>query len=183
MTHPASHYSSFLALLIPIMPPYQSLTNHLAIMMTVLLLNSWLIPPCWLSIMTSLWLTLLCLIHPITQLLYSLPAWHHFCLLLAYAPLFTHLFTHPLYSAPYSASPLCLLTPVIPLTNPLQVADQFLTKHLVNFVYKAIGPPVYKPAAKGCKRVSAWPSIYILILSVTAYPLLCLWTCRSQVLA
>ena len=183
MTHPASHYSSFLALLIPIMPPYQSLTNHLEIMMTVLLLNSWLVPPCWLSIMTSLWLTLLCLIHLITQLLYSFPAWHHFCLLLAYAPLFTHLFTHPLYSAPYSASPLCLLTHIIPLTNPLQVADQFLTKHLVNFVYKAIGPPVYKPAAKGCKRVSAWPSIYILILSVTAHSLLCLWTCRSQVLA
>ena len=158
MTHPALHYSSFLTLLIPIMPPYQSLTNHLKIMMTVLLLNSWLI-------------------------LYSLPAWHHFCLPFAYAPLFTHLFTHPLYSAPYSASPLHLLTPIIPLTNPLQVADQFLTKYLVNFVYKAIGPPVYKPAAKGCKRVLAWPSIYILILSVTAYPLLCLWTCRSLVLA
>ena len=58
------------------------------------------------------------------------------------------MFTHPLYSAPYSASPLCLLTPVIPLTNLLQVADQFLIKHLVNFVDKAIGPPVYKPAAK-----------------------------------
>src|SRR4029434_5664326 len=28
MTHPASHYSSFLALLIPIMPPYQSSCNH-----------------------------------------------------------------------------------------------------------------------------------------------------------
>ena len=171
MTHPASHYSFFWALLIYIMPPYQSLTNHLEIMMTVLLLNSWLIPPCWLSIMTSHWLILLHLIHPVTQLLYSLPAWHHFCLLLAYEPLFTHLFTHPLYSAPYSASPLRLLTPVIPLT-----------KHLVNFVYKAIGPSVYKPAAKGCKRESAWPSIYILILSVTVYPLLCLWTCRSQVL-
>ena len=98
------------------------------------------------------------------------PAWHHFCLLLAYAPLFTHLFTHPLYSAPYSASPLHLLTPIIPLTNPLQIADQFLIKHLVNFIYKAIGPPLYKPAAKGCKSVSSWPSIYILILSVTAYP-------------
>ena len=121
--------------------------------------------------------------HLLTQLLYSLPAWHHFCLLLACAPLFTHLFTHPLYSAPYSASPLRLLTPVIPLTNPLQVADQFLTQHLVNFVYKSIGPPVYKPAAKGCKRVSAWPSIYILIFSVTASPPFCLWTCRSLVLA
>ena len=118
---------------------------------------------------------------PLCNQLYSLyRAWN---VLLTYAPQFTHLFTHPLHSAPYSASPLRLLTPVIPLTNPLQVADQFLTKHLVNFVYKAIGPPVYKPAAKGCKRVSAWPSIYILILSVTAYPLLCPWTCRSQVLA
>ena len=44
MTHPALHYSSFLALLILIMPPYQFLTNHLEIMVTVLLLNSWLIP-------------------------------------------------------------------------------------------------------------------------------------------
>ena len=74
------------------------------------------------------------------------------------------------YSASYSASPLHLLTPIIPLTNPLQIADQFLTKHLLNFVYKATGPPIYKPAAKGCKRVSTWPSIYILIISITAYP-------------
>src|SRR5437899_8867066 len=99
--------------------------------------------------MSLLLLILLCFTHSMTQLPYLLAVLPHFCLFLAYAPLFTHLITHPLYSAPYSASPLRLLSPITPLTNHLQMADQFLTKHLVISAYKATGPHVYKPAAKG----------------------------------
>ena len=111
MTHPASHYSSFLALLILIMSPYQSLTNHLEIMMTVLLLNSWLIPPCWLSIMTSLWLILfilllsfsiLCL-HDIISAYFLLM---HSCLLIP----FTQHLTQPL---PFAYTPLLSLLPIL----------------------------------------------------------------------
>src|SRR5207245_9942880 len=99
MTHSALHHSSFLALLIPIMPPYQSLTNH------------------------------------------------------AYYAAYQFM-THPLYSTPYSASPLCLLSPITPLTNHLQMADQFLNKHLVISAYKATDPHLYNQAAKGAKQQS-----------------------------
>jgi len=56
----------------------------------------------------------------------------------------------------------------------LPIAYQSLTKHLVICAYRAT-------AAKGCKEMSASPSIkQPHSLSLTVYKLpLCLWTCRS----
>ena len=92
-----------------------------------------------------------------------------------------YVFAHSLGSAACSGSPHWWLSLITLLINCLSISYQSLTKHLVICAYRATAPPVYKPAAKGCKEVSASLSIKRPhSLSLTVYKLyLCLWTCRS----
>ena len=169
LTHSAAHYSSPLGITNPHYSPYQSLTNHPSnhayhaayqfMTHAPMIHMHYVIAYAHLASIYSS--------HAFPPSLLGPMQW--FFHILGYAPLFTYVFAHSLGSAACSGSPHRWLSLITLLTDCLPISYQSLTKHFVICAYRATAPPVYKPAAKGCKEVSASPWIkrpHSLTLSV-----------------
>ena len=167
------HYSSPLGITHLHYPPYQSLTNHPTnhayYAAYQFLTHAPMLPMHY--VITYAHLALIYSSHASPPLFW--PPCNDFHLFLVMHPFLPMFCSFPWLSSLFRLSP--------SMTQPDYTAYQLLTKHLVICAYRATAPPVYKPAAKGCKEVSASPSIKRpQSLSLTLYKLpLCLWTCRS----